>query len=228
MIRLHITAEGQTEQRFVHEVLQLHLAAFEVYADVRCVITSTDKRAGKEHRGGMTTYVRARDDILDWMKEDPAPECRFTTMFDLYRLPRDFPGYEEAMKKTDPYQRVSDLEQALAKDIGNRRLVPYIQLHEFETLILSDPQKLDWEYLEHEKPIKRLIAMVERGGNPELINGGDETAPSKRIIKEIPEHEGNKISGASVVARIGLPLLREKCKHFHEWVSRLERLGAMS
>lgn len=227
MIRLHITAEGQTEQRFVHEVLQLHLAAFEVYADVRCVITGKDKRAGKGHRGGMTTYVRARDDILAWMKEDSAPECRFTTMFDLYRLPRDFPGYEEAMKKTDLYQRVSDLEQALAKDTDDRHLVPYIQLHEFETLILSDPQKLDWEYLEHEEPIKRLIAMVEREGNPELINGGDETAPSKRIIKEIPEHEGNKISGASVAARIGLPILREKCRHFHEWVSRLERLGAM-
>ena len=146
MIRLHITAEGQTEQRFVNEVLRPHLATFEVYTDVRCVLTGKDKRAGKEHRGGMTTYVRARDDILAWMKEDSAPECRFTTMFDLYRLPRDFPGYEEAMKKTDLYQRVSDLEQALAKDTDDRHIVPYIQLHEFETLILSDPQKLDWEY----------------------------------------------------------------------------------
>lgn len=225
MIRLHITAEGQTEQRFVHEVLRPHLAAFKVYTDVRCVITSKDKRSGREHRGGMTSYLRARNDILDWMREDSAAECRFTTMFDLYRLPDDFPGYGEAMKKTDPYQRVCDLERALAEDVEDRRLVPYIQLHEFETLILSDPRQLDWEYLEHEGPINNLIAMVEREGNPELINGGDETAPSKRIIKEIPEHGGNKLSGASVAARIGLITLRDRCTHFNEWVTRLERLG---
>lgn len=26
-------------------------------------------------------------------------------------------------------------------------LSPYIQLHEFEALILADPKKLDWEYM---------------------------------------------------------------------------------
>ena len=227
MIRLHITAEGQTEQRFVNEVLRPHLAAFEVYTDVRCVITSKDNRASKEFRGGMTTYARARNDILNWMKEDLAAECRFTTMFDLYALPNDFPGYEQAAAISDPYAKVVALEAALEADIASRFFFPYIQLHEFETLILANPQCLDWEYLEHDSAIRNLVAMVG-DQNPELINDGPETAPSKRVIKEIPEYEGDKTSGASVAAQIGLATLREKCAHFNEWVTRLEQLGSES
>lgn len=39
MRRLHITAEGQTEETFVNRTLKHHLAQFGVYADVRCVLT---------------------------------------------------------------------------------------------------------------------------------------------------------------------------------------------
>ncbi|MCB1638534.1 MAG: DUF4276 family protein [Thiothrix sp.] len=226
MIRLHITAEGQTEQRFVNEVLRPHLAAFGVYTDVRCVITSKDNRASKEFRGGMTTYARARNDILNWMKEDSAAECRFTTMFDLYALPDDFPGFASVRKHADPYARVAALEQALKEDIGSQRFIPYIQLHEFEALILADVRALDLEYLEHENPIRNLQAMVG-GQNPELINDGRETAPSRRIIREIPEYD-KVTSGVSVAGHIGLPVLREKCMHFDEWVTRLEQLGSTS
>ena len=101
--------------------------------------------------------------------------------------------------------------------------IPYIQLHEFESLILADPAKLDWEYLEHDQPIGNLVKMVG-SQNPELINDGRETAPSKRILKEIPEYD-KVTSGVSVAAHIGLGALRASCKHFDEWVSRLEKLG---
>ena len=37
-------------------------------------------------------------------------------MIDLYALPTDFPGWEEAEKsRIDPYARVAHLEQALAR-----------------------------------------------------------------------------------------------------------------
>ena len=139
MIRLHVTAEGQTEQEFVKTVLTPHLANCEVYADARCVLTSKDKRSCKEYRGGLIGYQKAKNDILAWMKEDKNAECRFTTMFDLYALPDDFPGYDEAGKQANPYRQVQLLEDALAEDIGDLRFVPYIQLHEFETLVLADP-----------------------------------------------------------------------------------------
>lgn len=223
MIRLHVIVEGRTEELFVNQVLAPHLARFQVYADARCVETSRDKRAGKVFKGGMTNYAKARRDILDWIKEDSADECRFTTMFDLYALPNEFPGFESASKHQDAYERVALLETALAEDINSNRFVPYIQLHEFESLILADPAKLDWEYLEHAGPIENLVKMVG-DQNPELINDGPDTAPSKRILKEIPEYD-KVSSGVSVAEHIGLEHLRAKCTHFNQWVTRLEQLG---
>ena len=222
MIRLHITAEGQTEQSFAKKVLGPHLAERDVYADARCVLTSRDKRAAKGYRGGLVSYEKAERDIRTWLKEDACDECRFTTMFDLYALPNDFPGYAEAGRASDPYERVEILERSMARNIDDRRFIPYIQLHEFEALILADPQKLDWEYLDHDAAIGALISMVGNR-NPELIDDGPTTAPSKRILKEIPEYD-KVSSGVAVVEKIGIPALRAKCRHFDEWVSGLEQL----
>ena len=138
-------------------------------------------------------------------------------------------GYVEAAREKDPYRRVALLETALQEDIKRElddpRFFPYIQLHEFEALILADPEQLNCEYMEHTEQIQRLVDMVaSEGGNPELI---DKTkAPSKRIIDEIPEYEGSKTTaGPIVVGKIGIPRLREKCAHFAEWLLRLEKLG---
>lgn len=224
MIRLHITAEGQTERGFVEALLVEHLAKFGVYADVRCVLTSKDNRFSKEYRGGMTSYSRAKDDILTWLKEDRHKECRFTTMFDLYALPDDFPGYKDASQTTEPYGRIEAIETAMAADFADYpSFIPYVQLHEFETLILADPQKLEVEYFERDREIAELVGLVQNE-NPELINDGWETAPSKRIEKLIPEYD-KVVAGRLITKEIGLKTLREKCRHFNEWLSRLERLN---
>lgn len=234
-VRLHITAEGQTEERFVKDVLVPYLGGSGVWADARCVLTSKDKRAGVEYRGGFrrrSPYRTVKADICAWMKEDRRPDVWFTTMFDLYALPDDFPGYAESAKIQKPYNRVKHLEDALREDVAaelnDRRFVPYIQLHEFEALVLADPQQLDWEFLEHNAPIQRLVAMVAtEGGNPELIDDGEATAPSKRIVTEIPEYGGNKAtSGPLVAGKIGMATLRDRCRHFREWVDTLNALGA--
>lgn len=47
-VRLHITTEGQTEQRFVKDVLAPYLGARDVFVDTRCVLTSKNKCRGKE------------------------------------------------------------------------------------------------------------------------------------------------------------------------------------
>jgi len=146
-------------------------------------------------------------------------------MFDLYALPDDFPGYAQAQQCQDPYNRVKHLENAFAGDINCRQFIPYIQLYEFEALILADPAKLSTEFLEHDVAIERLVAFCQ-SRKPELINDGRETAPSKRIIAEIPEFEGQKSSvGPEIARKIGLKLLREKCPHFGQWVTKLETLA---
>jgi hypothetical protein len=227
-VRLHLIVEGATEERFVNKVLTPHLANHNVFCDARSVLTSKDKKAGRLYRGGLSDYARARTDIVTWIKQDHHEECRFSTMFDLYALPDNFPGFGEAKKRSDPYQRVAELEEALAGDIGNWQLIPYIQLHEFEALVLADPQKLNVQYLEHDKVIKQLATMVkEQGGNPELIDDGTDTAPSKRILRLIPQYD-KATDGPEVAAVIGLQVLRTRCRHSNEWISQLEQLPVIA
>lgn len=221
--RLNITAEGQTEERFIKQTLSIYLGNYNISTAVRCVLTSKDKN--KFHRGGLVNYQKAKNDILTWLKEDRHPVARFTSMFDLYALPKDFPDFEASEKISDPYKKVEFLEEAFARDINDLRFIPYIQLHEFEALLFSKPEALQVEYFEHFKAIEKLKKIVAEKENPELINDNPDTAPSKRLINLIPEYEKNKASvGATVAGIIGIELLKKSCKHFNDWIIKLENL----
>ena len=228
MIRLHIIAEGQAELNFARKMLAPHLAVFNIFVDARAVMTSRNRHTSHKHSGGLTSYGKVKNDIKAWLTEDRRAESRFTTMFDFYGLPQDFPGYADIACLKNSYERVRQLETALASNIDDRqgRFIPYIQLHEFEALIFADPRQLDWEYLEHDAQIQNLIA-VAKGQEPELINDGRDTAPSKRIIAEIPEYK-KATAGVAIVEKIGMLTLRAKCKYFNEWVSQLESLAGVS
>jgi len=215
-MKLNITTEGETELKFVKNTLAVYLSRFNIDVFGRSVQTSTG------FRGGMTTYDKAKRDIRAWLSQNASGEWKFTTMFDLYGLPKDFPGYEDALKKNAPYEKVRVLEEAFGKDIDDYRFIPYIQLHEFEALIFAAPDKLTLEFPDKEVAIQNLVEL-SRGGNPELIDDHPDTAPSKRIIKEIKAYEKNKsTSGPNVVESIGILNLKEKCRHFGEWVTKLE------
>jgi hypothetical protein len=223
-MRLNLIVEGQTEETFVNRVLAPHLGARSVWGQARCVMTSRRRRIF--FRGGLTSYALAKRDIQLWLKEDQNSDAAFSTMFDLYALPSDFPDYAQASRIRDPFRRVEALEAALDADINDRRFIPYIQLHEFEALVLTDAGKLDWEFIDRAGPIASLVEMAASFPSPEHINDGQDTAPSKRIIMEIPEYEGMKASAGPLVAdKIGLPAIRQKCKHFADWLARLEALG---
>jgi hypothetical protein len=138
-----------------------------------------------------------------------------------------FPGNVESRRESDPYARIAFLERAFAADVAHPRFIPYLQLHEFEALLLSDPQKLDWEFIDRSGPIARLVALASSFQSPELIDDGPATSPSWRIIQEIPEYGPRKASAGPLVAgKIGLPVLRQKCPHFGEWLGRLESLAS--
>ena len=226
-IRLNFIVEGQTEEAFVNTILRPHLDEFSVWSKARCVMTS--RKGNVKHRGGVINYALAKNDITRWLREDSNHDVRFTTMFDLYALPSDFPGHTDAVQVPNPYERIKILEQALQKDIGDSRFIPYLQLHEFEALLLSDPRKLDDQFPDYAAAIDRITDLVSQFDSPELVNSGDSTAPSKRIIAEIPEYQGRKASaGPIITGRIGLPALRMRCAHFEKWLARLERLGTDS
>ena len=222
-VRLHFIVEGQTEETFVNRVLIPHLATLSIWARARCVMTS--RKRGIKFRGGLANYRLPKNDINQWMKEDRNPDARFTTMFDLYGLPEDFPGYDQARRIVDSYERVGSLEAALREDISDHRFIPYIQLHEFEALLFSYPSMLEAQFYDRSDEIQRLNDIASDFDSPEHIDDGRDTAPSKRIASEIPEYGSRKASAGPIVAeKIGLSTLRSKCKHFGEWLERLEAI----
>ncbi|MDD2736509.1 MAG: DUF4276 family protein [Desulfuromonadaceae bacterium] len=221
-LRLYITTEGQSERKFADDVLRPHLAAFSI--DVRSRVVLTNRKLGK--RGGILDFEKIHGDLHRLMREDRHQEARFTTMVDLYALPPEFPGWAEARNKTGPKERVEALEAALQSNMGDSRFLPYIQLHEFEALLYCDLTQLQQRIADSERAFAALTQEV-RGMQPEEINEGATTAPSKRIINHVPIYDRLKVRvGAPAAAAIGLPRLRAKCPHFDEWVSRLERLAA--
>lgn len=186
-------------------------------------MTLTNRKLGK--RGGVLDFAKIRGDLLRLMKQDQHPEARFTTMVDLYALPATFPGWAEAQKKNLPPDRVAVLEAALQAEFGDRRFVPFIQLHEFESLLYCDLEQLQQRITGSETGIAALKREV-RDLEPEQINERAATAPSKRIIRHVPVYEWSKVRvGAPAAAAIGLPMPRKKCPHFGQWISKLEGLA---
>jgi hypothetical protein len=223
MIRLNLIVEGHTEQAFANKSLMAHLAEFNVMLNGSRLIR---KKRNDESPGGHVDYDHLKRDITNWLKEDKGPEARFSTMIDLYRLPQNFPGYMDAKKESDPVRRVQSLENNLCEDIGDRRFVPYIQLHEFEAMLLAMPDKILTYYDGRKKEVAELNKLVAEFESPELVNDGENTAPSKRIVSLIPDYEYAKhTAGPEIAAAIGLQAIRQKCPHFDQWVRRLEELG---
>jgi hypothetical protein len=219
-LRLYITVEGQAEKAFADLALTPHLANFNIEVKPRVVLTN--RKLGK--RGGILDFAKIEGDLGRLMKQDRHPEARFTTMLDLYALPHEFPGWQEAQVKSLPLERVTTFEQALKGKFGDDRFHPYIQLHEFEALLYCDLGELQRRLSGSASGIAALQREVSHM-QPEDINEGPTTAPSKRIINHLPVYERSKVRvGAPAAAAIGLPSLRSKCPHFHHWVNQLEQM----
>jgi len=215
-IRLNITAEGQTEERFINDILYPHLVQYNIFTSVRRLRTSKTKR------GGYTNFERAKFDILQWLNEDPT--AWHTSLIDLYGLKDDFPGYKDFRHLQDALQKVNLIEQAFGNAIAHNRFIPYIQLHEFEALLFSGPDIMEkWCSLDVSLPANCFGAIRQQFATPELINDSPNTAPSKRILNLHPGY--NKVVDAKLIAEeIGLEKIRNECPHFHEWLCKLEGL----
>lgn len=75
--------------------------------------------------------------------------------------------------------------------------------------LFSDPQIFEIEYFDRPEDIATLQSVADEYDNPELINQGVDTAPSKRIIKVRPNDEGNKPAISSIIAEeIGIDAIR--------------------
>lgn len=220
MSRVLALVEGETEIAFVKTVLAPALAG-------KGVFLFATKIGSARGQSGIRSYESNRRDILAALKQDQERFC--TTMLDYHGMPNDWPGRAEA--RDQPFaERAGHVEARLGKDIARRmgqsfdgrRFIPYVQMHEFEAILFSNPHELAAALLLPAIEAD-LAAIVTQCGSPEEIDDSEATAPAKRIRALVPRYD--KVVGGTLAAqRIGLEAIRRECQHFNEWVSRLEAL----
>ena len=221
MTQVAVVGEGQTEAAFVNLVLGPHLLACGVVARPRLIETS------KTGRGGALSYDRVLLFLRNTLLEQA--NTYVTTFFDLYRLPSKFPGVSESSGYSDPIQRAKEIEAAFHTAVIEKtkcrpdRFLPHIQPYEFEALLYSDVSKFEEAEPQWRTHTDELRSALQSAGSPEHINDGDHTHPSARLKRLIPRYK--KVSdGIRVSQKIGISRIRDECRHFDEWLQRLETL----
>jgi len=214
--RIYILTEGQTEEAFVTELLTPHYSLRGLYLKPIIVTTSPG------HRGGVVSYAKVRPQIERLCKQDSG--AYITTMFDLYALPKDFPGKEKA-----DYRRLASgrakagfLENELQADVDCDNFIPNLIVHEFEALLFSRVSA--FEQWTDDDDVWTPLKSLREASHPEDINDGIETAPSKRILAVMPQYQ-KTVHGPLIACDIGLDTIRGECPHFHQWLEKLEQLA---
>lgn len=226
-MNLFIYVEGQEEELFVNRLLRGHLTPFGVNVQ-RPILAATSFRIGQGEPdvavGGVTNYRAIKDDIQDQFAANTiGVEDVLTTLIDLYALPVSFPGYAQAVgQNLDGGRKADHIEHEWKADIGQLNFFPYIQVHEFEALILTRPSVLTNFYPEHASGIEQLRAECAPFHTPEDINETPATSPSHRILARVPTY--GKIDGFRHLQDIGIAELKAHCPRFRIWLERCEKL----
>lgn len=117
--RISVICEGQSENAFVKRILSPYIGEKTDYSILLLpctLITSKDKKAGRQYRGGLVSYEKALNDIRRCLGSDDI----VTTMFDLYALPKDFPGAGETSVIASGIDMVKKIETELQADVVKR------------------------------------------------------------------------------------------------------------
>ncbi|MDE6009640.1 MAG: DUF4276 family protein [Muribaculaceae bacterium] len=129
-----------------------------------------------------------------------------------------FIGLEWEERYTDVYMDATNFSDGTLRFIALATLL--LQPDSPKTIIIDEP-----ELGLHPAAIIKLGALIKRTSmktqiNPEDINSAPETAPSKRLIRIIPDYD-KVLYGIIVALEIGLPTMLEKCLRFRAWVEVL-------
>ena len=201
MIRLGIVAEGQTEVEFVGRVLAKSL----------------------RHAGVEPTAIPLRGNASVQRLSNNMQRALWS--FDAVTSLVDFYGFRGKGEAT-----VAALEDRVEQQVCSlihsnwdaRRVLPYVQKHEFEALLFADVAAFSAINAPSDA-IDKLRAVQSKFATPEEIDDGPATAPSKRIAAIVPHYHKVR-DGADVAAAVGLPAMRAACPGFNDWLARLESL----
>lgn len=220
--RVLILVEGQTEERFVKDVLGPAFFERELFFHPTILVTKRVKD-GPNFKGGVTNFTKFKNDAQRLLSS--AGGALVTTMLDYHRLPLDFPGMKLRPAHGTPIQRVTHVEDAIAEHFDSPpNFVAFLVLHEFEAWLFSSLTELPRVLTEARKQ-KEFAAIRANVATPEEINERPEFAPSKRITDLFPAYK-KTLHGPTTAARIGLEQIRKECPHFNDWMQKLEAFAA--
>lgn len=216
--RVKVLCEGQTEERFITDILQPYFQSQNIYLQPIVIETS---RGLKKKRGGIGNYKQIKEQLQILCKDKDA---YITTMIDYYGLPSETPGCHVS-NQPSLYERVKFIEQAVENDLRADNLKVYLSLHEFESLLFSDLSK--FSLIANPRQCKALVKIVDDFCNPEHINNSYDTAPSRRLKNVLPEYAKN-LDGITLAKEIGLHAMLNSCPHFKEWIDTISTSARVS
>lgn len=220
-----VVCEGQTEEAFVKRILYPSLFRRNVFVQPRLIASSRRAKGGALNAQRVLRYLR--NVLLE------RSDTYVTTFFDLYGLPADFPGRPPTTTHGEPLLLAREVEarfsEAVIGHTGCRpeRFIPHIQPYEFESLLFSDPTAFaeaepDWQTF-----ASRLVAARQVAISPEHINDGPDTHPSARL-QTLRRPRYRKIAHGTMISTwIGIHRMRSECRHFNQWLKRMERLSPL-
>lgn len=195
MVRMGISVERPTEERFTQKVLVPYFNAQGIF--ITPILIS-----------GNVSVPRVTHEL-----ENLAYSFDYvTTLYDFY-------GFKDKREDDTKLSLEARVQQSLKVEIKHK-VVPYIQMYEFEGLLFSSPLAIV-NFLGG--PVQQEWAqrvLDQFSGNPESVNDSVNTAPSKRLEK----HTSYKkmIDGPDIAQAIGMQALRSSCSGFNDWIVTLE------
>lgn len=215
MKNVYIYCEGPTEDAFINEVMYPYFLERGII--IRSIICETKRTPSRKYKGGVSDYRKIKKELVRICRDHHNEYV--TTMFDYYGMPDNTPGIN--YNSPDIEERIEAIESIINDDIGQRNCRFHFMVHEFEGLLFSDPDSFG---LIAENDIVEQIRDIRNSfSNPEQINNSPETAPSKRIIKLIPNY-AKVLNGTRIAKHIGIGLMMDNCPHFREWVTEIAEI----
>jgi hypothetical protein len=191
-INVSVVCEGQTEVDFVKKKLNKEYFNYKSISLKPIAILD----------GNISV-----DRVVTFAKR--APHSIITTLVDFY-------GFKNKDDKT-----VDEIEEELRAKVDKEFFIPYLQMHETEALWFSDVASISSAKKANDEQKQSLREIILKYGNPEKINDGRETAPSKRLKKIFGDYE-KLTDGNSIFDKISIDVMQVKCPRFAEWIKKIE------
>lgn len=203
MLNIGISVEGETEYFFVKFVLARYLLNFDIVLAEPVIL------------GGNVTFSRI-EHALNILSNN---YDYVTTLYDFY-------GFADK-SSIDNYHTLVDRIVNLTAIKHKNNIIPYIQMYEFEALLLSDLNILASYMSDNSEVVDNYKLKLEQNigdKKPEEVNDSLYTAPSKRI-KNIFRKYKKTLYGYVVAQEIGIDNIRQHCHNFNLWIEALIKLS---